>query len=248
MNRGRNTITSGMAVAAVLLSLSAVPLSAHVGLDYPNGGEVFREGDTVTIQWHVIIQHDTIDWDLWYSTTSSSGPWTTIAMDLPVGDPSPGSIHTYDWTIPPEAVGNDVWVRVRQDNSGVDYLDVSNDSFTVLPEFALLLTQTPLVRGQMATLQVTGAGQGERVFFIYSLQGEGDGPQIPVLGGMSLDILMPFDLVGQAFADDSGTATIQVPIPARAPLIDVSTQAVIRRGQGGILSVKSNPVTDTIQP
>ncbi len=248
MNRSQNTILSRMVMAIILLSLTTLPLYAHVGLDYPNGGEVFREGDTVTIQWHVIIQHQTIDWDLWYSTMGIGGPWITIAMDLPLGDPSPGSIHTYDWTIPPEAVGDNVWVKVRQDNSDFDYTDVSNGGFTVLAEFALILDQSSLIRGQTATLEVTGAEQGERVFFVYSLQGEGDGPAFPILGGMSLDILSPVELIGDAFADASGTATLQVPIPGGAPLIDVSTQAVIRRGQGGILSAKSNPITDTIQP
>ena len=43
-----------------------------------------------------------------------------------------GSIHTYEWTIPAEVVSDRVWVRVRQDNSGMEYDDVSNGSFTVL--------------------------------------------------------------------------------------------------------------------
>jgi hypothetical protein len=248
MIRRIRSLPSKIAAASVLLSLGAVPAWAHVGLDYPNGGEVFREADVVTIEWHVIIQHSLIDWDLWYSTTSGSGPWVPIAMDLPPGDPSPGSYHTYDWAIPPEAVSNTVWVRVRQDNSGMDYEDVSDNSFIILPEFALLLNQSDLLRGQQATFQVTGAEEGERVFFIYSVHGEGDGPAVPLLGGLRLDILLPIELIGQAFADQSGTATIQVPVPPGVPLIDVSTQAVIRRGQGGILSVKSNPITDTIQP
>ena len=248
MNRYSNLFSSAIILATGLLALAASPASAHVAMDYPNGGEIFYEGDTVTIEWHVVIQHSLLNWDLWYSISGNTGPWTEIAVDLPPGDPTQGSVHTYDWIIPPEAVAGAVWVRVRMDNSGTDYYDVSDGSFQVIPEFALLLSQSNLVRGQEAVLQIDDAVAGETVFFIYSLNGEGDGPSIPPLGGLSLDILPPINLIGQAIADAFGTATISVPIPSGAPLIDVSTQAVIQRGTGGNESVKSNPNTAPILP
>jgi hypothetical protein len=244
-----NFFTLSVILSTTLFTLIPSPAQAHVGLDFPNGGEIFNEGETIAVEWHVIIQHNQLDWDLWYSTTSNTGPWTEIVMDLPTGDPTPGSIHTYDWTIPPEAVSDDVWVRVRQDNVGVgDYYDVSDESFAVLSEFALLLTQSDLIRGQEATLQVEDAETGETVFFLYSLNGEGDGPSVPQLGGLNLDILPPINLIGPAIADPFGTATITIRIPSGAPLIDVSTQAVIQRGTGGSESVKSNPNTAPILP
>ena len=52
------------------------PLQAHVELDSPNGGQSLVAGSTVTIEWHAAVEHDTIDWDLWYSTASETGPWT----------------------------------------------------------------------------------------------------------------------------------------------------------------------------
>ena len=108
---------------------------AHVALDEPNGGEGLEAGSTFTITWHVIIQHDLQNWDLWYSTTGANGPWIAIAMDLPAGDPSGGSVHTYEWTIP-DAVTDRARVRVRQDNSGTDYYDISDGNFAIVPAAA----------------------------------------------------------------------------------------------------------------
>ena len=120
---------AGSCLAAVLLPLTAC--WAHVELDSPNGGENLDVGSTFTIRWHPTIQHDTLNWDLWYSTTGSNGPWETITLDLPVGNPTPGSPHSYQWLLGPDLGNADAWVRVRQDNSGQDYFDVSDSSFFV---------------------------------------------------------------------------------------------------------------------
>jgi hypothetical protein len=106
----------------------------HVDLDAPNGGESFDVGEVVTVQWHVAIQHNTIDWDLWYSIDGPSGPWTTIVADLPAGDPTEGAVHTFDWIVPND-VDETVWVRVRQDNNGKDYFDVSDNPFAINATF-----------------------------------------------------------------------------------------------------------------
>lgn len=115
--------------ASLLLAASAA--HAHVYLLAPNGGEVFRVGDRVQISWEVFIEHNQLDWDLWYSTVSKQGPWTEIAFDLPTGDPTAGSIHEFTWTVP-DAVARRGWVRVRQDNMGVDYEDVSDTGFEII--------------------------------------------------------------------------------------------------------------------
>ena len=118
-------------VAAVVLACSATAAQAHVHLHDPDGGEVLEVCSVFTIEWHIVIQHNQLNWDLWYSTTGSGGPWTTIAMNLPAGSFAVGSLHTYDWTIP-DAVDATVWVRVRMDNSGTDYYDVSNAPFSIV--------------------------------------------------------------------------------------------------------------------
>lgn len=120
-----------MATAVLIVALAAVPASAHVVLDAPNGGEELEVGSVFTVTWHIQIAHNLQNWDLWYSTDGTNGPWISIAQDLPAGSGQAGSVHTYDWTIP-DVVDDSVWVRVRMDNSATDYFDVSNASFSIL--------------------------------------------------------------------------------------------------------------------
>jgi hypothetical protein len=119
----------------VAFSLATVILgpgmsNAHTTLQVPNGGEVLAGGSSFTIRWRVDIQHNTENWDLWYSTTGVGGPWIVIAEDLPVGDPTAGSVHTYEWTVP-DFPTTEARVRVRQDNSATDYLDISDADFVI---------------------------------------------------------------------------------------------------------------------
>ena len=100
-------------------------LLAHVELDYPVGGESFTTGQTVTIQWHIAIAHNTLNWDLFYSSDGGS-TWETIQMDLP-----PGSL-SYTWTVPSN-VTSQARVSVIQDNSAQDYQDESLDFNIVVP-------------------------------------------------------------------------------------------------------------------
>lgn len=115
-------------VVAILAAAGTV--GAHVMLDDPNGGEVLGAGTSAVIEWHVLIGHATINWDLWYSVTGPSGPWIEIAVDLPPGNTASGAIHTFDWLVP-AVEADQVRVRVRQDNSGTDYEDVSDADFTI---------------------------------------------------------------------------------------------------------------------
>lgn len=119
-------------VAAVVLASSATAAQAHVNLLAPNGGEVLQVGSVFTIRWTIQIAHNLQNWDLWYSPTGPTGPWTTIAMNLPAGSGLVGSIHTYDWTVP-NVVDDSVWVRARMDNSATDYYDVSYSPFSIVP-------------------------------------------------------------------------------------------------------------------
>ena len=99
-----------------LAAVWASPALGHVQVNYPNGGEQLEVGSVVTIEWQILISHSLLNWDVWYSTTGSNGPWIVVAVDLPPGSGSVGSIHTYDWTIPNDINGT-VWVRVIMDNA-----------------------------------------------------------------------------------------------------------------------------------
>ncbi len=124
------SISFGLAALALLLLAS--PAQAHTLLLEPNGGEQLEVGSEFTVTWQVTGgNYNPLNWDLWYSTTSAGGPWLELAYDLPAGSGANGSIHTYDWTVP-NVVDDSVWVRVRMDNSGVDYYDESDFPFSII--------------------------------------------------------------------------------------------------------------------
>jgi hypothetical protein len=102
--------------------MSAGSVAAHVELDYPIGGETFVAGETVNIQWHIVIMHNQENWDLYFSPDGGEN-WEVIQLDLPT------SQLNYQWTVPQIATEN-AQVRIVQDNGGRDYDDISGD-FTI---------------------------------------------------------------------------------------------------------------------
>ena len=57
---------------------------AHILLDSPNGGETLDGSSTFSIDWHIDIEHDTLNWDVFYSITSDDGPWLRILEVFPI--------------------------------------------------------------------------------------------------------------------------------------------------------------------
>ncbi len=104
---------------------------SHTTLNSPNGGESLVGGSVFPIEWMVAIPHSLENWGLWYSTISEDGPWIDIVMNLPAGDPTKGSLHSYGWSVP-SISANAAWVRVRMDNAGDDYFDVSDSPFSIM--------------------------------------------------------------------------------------------------------------------
>ncbi len=110
------------------------------------------------------------------------------------------------------------------------------------------LSHTALVRGADATLDLSRANPGERVYFISSSAGVGVGPSVPALGGLTLDLLEDVTLLGSAVAGQDGRAQLIGRVPGSAQPLPISLQAVIRRGDDGSLSVKSNTQSTAILP
>ncbi len=107
-----------------------------------------------------------------------------------------------------------------------------------------VLAQSPLVRGQPTTFEITGALPNERAWFLYSLGGMGMSTGIETLGGLSIDLASPTLVMGSALTDASGVAHLVRTVPVRAPADAIlATQAVVRRGPGGRDSVKTNFIT-----
>ena len=96
----------------------------HVGLDYPVGGETFIQGQTVTIEWHIVAFHPQLNWDLYYSIDGGNN-WIPIQLDIPV------ETMSYDWIVP--AVETSLGkIKIYQDNVEQNYLDESMD-FNIVP-------------------------------------------------------------------------------------------------------------------
>ncbi len=109
---------------------------AHVALDYPLGGETFIEGQTVTIRWHIVAQHATLNWDLYYSSDGGDN-WVPIQIDIPLDSLS------YTWHVPSLATSQGR-VRIIQDNQDQDYLAISMD-FSIVPNTSPPFLDAPAV-------------------------------------------------------------------------------------------------------
>jgi hypothetical protein len=131
MTRAHSSARCLLVVALVLLADSRLA-SAHVVLVAPNGGEALTGGATSQIRWQpAVMVHDTLNFDLWYSTVSASTDWISIVENLPPGDLTVGSNHSYAWTVP-NISDSSVWVRVRQENDmDDDYFGFSAASFSI---------------------------------------------------------------------------------------------------------------------
>ncbi len=147
------TLSVHLSVFIILFSFSA---NSHVLLESPNGGEILYSNTQVTIQWKVQIRHATISWELEYSKTGTAGPWIVIAQGLPVGDPTAGSIHTYDWLVP-EVLSDLVRIRVIQNNELGNYNDYSDANLSIMinapPQVSAIMPQMVQV-GDSLNLEV----------------------------------------------------------------------------------------------
>jgi len=100
---------------------------AHVSLNNPVGGETFEPGEMVTIQWTELVAHNTINWDLYFSSDGGA-TWDAILLDIDYGTLS------YAWTVPDVNTTQGV-VRVVQDNQGMNY-DAACLDFTIMVDTA----------------------------------------------------------------------------------------------------------------
>ena len=86
----------------------------------------------------------------------------------------------------------------------------------IVVEPGMQITADQVVRGQLTTLDVTGADPNVEVFFYYSLKGTNHTTFIPQLN-VTLDIDKA-KLIDSSFADGTGHASISKVVPNRAPL------------------------------
>lgn len=95
---------------------------AHVNLKSPKGGETFHPGESVKIEWEVAIEHETENWDLYFSTDGGK-TFEVVELDINV------KTLSYDWSVPYTST-KDAQIKIVQDNKGQNYSDASGN-FTI---------------------------------------------------------------------------------------------------------------------
>lgn len=96
-----------------------------------------------------------------------------------------------------------------------------------------------LHQGQSSEFRLQGLNPWEFAFFLFSLNGAGEGPEKPLLGHRHLGLEEPIQVLGGASAGPNGVAVLNLAVPVNAPLVTLSLQAVVPRGQNGDQSVLS---------
>jgi hypothetical protein len=155
-----------------LCCLLAIPLSAHVHLDSPNGGESFGPGESVLVTWTVAVGHNTVGWKLEYSLNGAAGPWLPIDMNIAPGDISTGAVHNYLWTAP-LLTSENVRIRVTQDNTGTDWNDVSASDFAIGAEFSASAYEISVASGGLISMNLDAGSSlaGETYIVAGSISG-----------------------------------------------------------------------------
>jgi len=97
-------------------------LNAHVTLINPKGGQAYHPGDTMSIQWREVVSHNTLNWDLFFSSDGGI-TWDTLETDIPLEK------LNYPWIVPSIATLKGK-IKVVQDNIDYNYEGISKD-FTV---------------------------------------------------------------------------------------------------------------------
>lgn len=154
-------------------------VSAHVGLDSPNGGESYGPGQAVTVTWTVTAGHNTIAWHLEYQV--DGGAWIPIEQNLAPGDINTGAIHHYTW-VTPFISSDSVRVRIIQDNTGTDWDDVSSADFSIGSEFFADAYQVSVSTGGIVAMTVDAGPSLGGLNFIVAGSVSGSTPGIGFQG------------------------------------------------------------------
>ena len=112
----KSIIGSFSVVMVLLLSSKA---NAHVALNFPAGGEVFVVGDTLTIEWTLVVPHPQNNWDLFFSPDGGI-TWEKIKLDIDIPE------RSYQWVVPQLTI-DEGRIRIYMDNVGEGYTGTSEN-------------------------------------------------------------------------------------------------------------------------
>lgn len=167
-----NLFTPKKAIRIVVLMFIPFGLSAHVQLDYPQGGETFYSGDSINIQWTEVIHHNTMNWELYYSADGGS-TWQVIDDDIDY------DLRTYKWEVPGQGTSMGR-IKVVQNNEGTNYEDES-DNFTIMQPSGLISSEDKFLTSIKITpnpvqfqsyIQFTSPRNDQLTLEIYNVNGQ----------------------------------------------------------------------------
>lgn len=232
------------------LFCAAGSVKAHTTLLTPNGGEVLRVGTKVTIKWQTDIWHQQKGWNLWYSTTGAAGPWITIKIGMPITQ------FSLVWTVP-DTVSSKVRFRIRMDNYGTSYEDISDSDTRIIPSLSADKTQLSLTTGGTQTLTLDADTQNayRSYWVVGSVTGTNPGVAI---GGITIPVT--FDaytdftvaapntaLLSMSLstldAQGGGKATFNVPTGLSASLVGLRVYHAFFTFTRASFNMASNPVS-----
>ncbi|MBC8327188.1 MAG: hypothetical protein H8E31_00400 [Planctomycetes bacterium] len=202
-------------ISATLLLLGASRATAQstytvdlVGTSFSPASLTIDEGDTVIWNW-VSGLHNVNSVDgLFLSGAPVTAPNTySITFDTAflAAAPANGNVYSYQCD-----------VHVGFGMTGAVTVLTGNP----------VLTVTGLVAGSTASLTVTDCLPFARVGYAYSLVGPGPGLASTPCGPVTVSLSAPFSYLSYAIADASGTAVLNVPVPAGAANVAVWIQAM----------------------
>lgn len=118
-----NSYLNRVIIPVIITLLIPFGLSAHVQLDYPEGGETFYSGNTIDIKWTEVIHHNTLNWELYFSSDGGI-TWQVIDDDIDY------ELRKFTWEIPAQGttMGR---IKVVQNNIGTNY-ESESDDFTIV--------------------------------------------------------------------------------------------------------------------
>lgn len=144
-------------------------VSAHVGITNPSSSVELKAGDIFTIEWEVIIEHNTKNWDILFSSDDGKN-WETIQLDIPVDTKS------YNWMVPNRALSK-AKIKIIQDNEGTNYEAISSVftiSITTKAEQEKIITPIiyPNPLNTFSTLKFHNPLHTTHTFYLYNYKGE----------------------------------------------------------------------------
>lgn len=144
-------------------------LFAHVSLSSPEGGETFHPGEMIEVSWVEVISHNTLNWDLLFSSDGGL-TWESIEADIAVEK------LKYQWTVPAITTMQGQ-IKVVQDNEGADY-ESSSQNFTIVvatgtndPQYPIQLAVYPNPLKDYSTIAFENPLQLNYTLTIYNTQG-----------------------------------------------------------------------------